>query len=339
MIKKYKMIFTFLLILLLISTVFTANTLAKDPVIKLKQQVSLYWDSSDSDDPIIPRDELKELNVTFDYSFNHGLSFSEGMYLNYVNYKDLGFTVSGKYPDGYYSKAKIELDIIDSPSWCHATFRHPQAVANLSPSFINKIPLYIILDEDAPAYEQGYLLVEAFIRSPPAINYISSYKKEFNLTFTTSFYPVIDVNLPDVNVKEIGPQESAEFPLEISNIGNDKTIVNIKVDSLPDGWAATVTDSLLLEKESSKKAQLSVKPPRDFGYKNEVGIVRLKLTPTRAYDMSEEGDDLTISFLIKSKGFSVEGGNLNFSILVIVFVLLLFLIVGFFLKKKTKNRI
>ncbi len=336
--KKFKFILVLFLVLLLFTPIVASNVIAKDSIIRLNQQVSLYWDTVDEKDPIIPRDDLKKLNVTFEYSFDHGLSFSEGLYLNYVNYKDFEFTQTKHSPEGAYSKAKIDLEILDMPSWCHATFRHAQAIANLSSLFVGKIPLYIILDDDAPAYEQGYIQVKAKIRSPPAISYFNVFEKVFNLTFTPSYYPIIDVNLPEVNVKEIEPYETAIFPLDISNLGNDKTIVTLEVENLPNDWKATVTDSIIIEKNSSKKAQLSIKPPRNFGYTDEVGILRLKVTPKRAYDTSQIGDSLTISFLIKNKGVSVEGDGLFSAISMIIIVIIIFLVAGLYIRKKIKSK-
>ena len=173
--------------------------------------------------------------------------------------------------------------------------------------------LYLIVNEDAPGYSQGYVEIEASFKNVPVAP-IRSYKHVFNLSFTPGYFPSINVDLPDVNTVEINPEEVAVFPIKVENLGNEETVVFFKVESLPDGWSATVTDEVLLGKNGSGEAKLVVKPSKDFGYHEEKGIVRVSAVPARALDISERGDEMMLTFLVKNRGFATPGFELIYFI-------------------------
>jgi hypothetical protein len=257
------------------------------------------------------------------------------MYLSYVNYKDFPFNKQpgqGR-PFGGYAKGKVLLEILESPSWCHAVFKSTWVNVNISKKYIMQTQLYMILDEDAPAFTTGYLLIKASIQdfSPAPIEGDS---KLFNLTFTPSYLPTIDVDLPEVNTVQIEPHQSAEFPIKITNTGNDQTLVYLKVENQPEDWSAVVTDQIYVKENSIKTAYLSIKPPRDFGYREDIGIVRVSVTPTRALDPSQAGDEISLSFLVQSKGFFAEGAGLFNIIWILLFLIIIIFIIRFFIRKK-----
>jgi hypothetical protein len=310
------------------------NSNAEESIWNLNHNLFLRWEASENQNPIVPRDEVKRLNITVEYSFSHGIGLSEGMYLNYINYLNL----IG--PSNTYSrsvKVKIRLEIIEKSDWVHAVFRYPIVTVNLSPKYITQMPLYLLIDEDAPAYSQGYLLIKASNFEFSSGFEISSDEKIFNLSFQPSYYPSISVNLPDVNTVQIAPHETATFQIEINNLGNDQTRVTLRAES-PQGWKATVTDEVLILKNETKSAILSIRPPLEFGYHEDVGIVRLLLSPARAFDLSEKGDNVTLNFLVQSKGFFIEGQGLFSFIWIVLLLIIIIFIVRIILIKKLKNR-
>lgn len=314
------MIITLLFFSSLICATFTITSKAALPI-RISQNIDLEWGNAEEENiPIIPRDELRIINVTITYTFSHGLPFSEGMYVNYTD-------------EGLY--AKIKLDVVGTPDWCYAAFRYPNAVAKItSKTYVTQMPLYIILDEDAPAYEQGVIKVKAKVYTFPAATFISGIEKIEELSFQPAYNPIISVDLPDVNTKQIRPRETANFPIKITNIGNDQTVVSLKVESLPKGWSAVVTDEVLLDKEESYTATLTISPPKDIGYREDLGIIRISLIPSRAYDQLEVGDEMSLSFLVQSKGFFAEGQG-TFSIFgIIIFLAIIIIFIRFIIKRK-----
>jgi hypothetical protein len=340
MTKKFKntklvMIFFILFIGLFVSIFSLTSSAQEEPFeIRLKSELKVDWAIPDVEIPIVPRNEMKILNVTVEYSLTYGLNYSKGMYLSYVNYKDFPFYEHpSKRPSGGYAKGKVRLEILESPSWCHAVFKSSYVSVNISKRYITQTQLYMVLDEDAPAYADGHLLIRASIQdlfpSP-----IQGFSKLFNLTFTPSYLPIIDVDLIGINTKRIEPHQSAEFPIRISNLGNDQTLVFINVSNLPEGWNAIVTDQVFIKENGVKTVFLSIKPPRDFGFREELGMVRVSVTPTRALDPSQKGEEVALSFLVQSKGFFAEGESLFTIIWIVLLIIIIVLIVRYLLIKK-----
>jgi hypothetical protein len=326
------MIITLLFFSILICATFTINSKA-EPLVRLVQDVELEWENPEEENiPIIPRDELRIINVTITYTFNYGLAFSEGMYLNYINYEDIHKAIAT--PFGEESYGRIKLEVVETPDWCYAAFRYPIVAVNITSKYVTQMPLYIIIDEDAPAFEQGVIKVKANIDLFPTVKYIIGVEKIEELSFQPAYNPIISVDLPDVNTKQIRPRETANFPIKITNIGNDQTVVSLKVESIPKGWSAVVTDEVLLDKEESYTATLTISPPKDIGYREDLGIIRISLTPSRAYDQLEVGDEMSLSFLVQSKGFFAEGQG-TFSIFgIIIFLAIIIIFLRLIVKRK-----
>ena len=338
--KKIKSIIIIFTLLLLFSTLFNIINIQTAKAVlpvNLKQDIELSW-AGEADDPIIPRDEMKQINVTVSYSFKYAYAFSYGAYLNYISYNKYGFDDTRYEPNGSSAKGRITLKITNTPDWCHATFRYPVASVNVSTYYETIMPLYIIVDEDAPAYTPGYIEIEAKIGSFPTAPFVEGEKEVFNLTFTPSYNPSISVDLPDINTKQIAPHETATFPIRVSNLGNDQTIVTLRVDSLPDDWTATVTDSLVLPENGFATATINIRPPKQFGYREDVGIVHVSVTPARFNDLNETGDPLKVSFLVQSKGFMAEGrGVMRMLLLIPLFIAFLFVLR--FIIRKIKDKL
>ena len=323
-------------LLLFSSLLTTSNTLDSkaDPIIKLVQNIEIEWENSEIENiPIIPRDELRIINVTITYTMDHGLPFSEGMYLNYINYEDIsgGNAFSGE------SLGRVILQVVETPEWCHATFRRPILPVNITSKYIAQMPLYILIDEDAPAYEIGDIKVKAQIKPFPTVPYITGDEKIEVLSFQPAYNPIISVDLPDINTKQIEPSKTANFPIKITNIGNDQTVVKLKVESIPSGWSATLTNEIILDKEESNTAYLSIITPKDFGYREDLGIVRISLTPVRALNESEVGDELSLSFLVQSKGFFMEGQGIFTFVIIIILLVFIVLVIRFIARRKFKD--
>lgn len=323
-------------LLLFTSLICTTCTMSSkaEPLIRLVQNLEIEWENAEEENiPIIPRDELRIINITITYTFDHGLALSEGFYLNYLNYED----IQGGTPFNVSSLGRVKLEVLETPDWCYAAFRYSIVPVNISSIYVTQMPLYIIIDEDAPAYDQGVIRVKAEIKPFPTVPFITGDSAIEELAFQPSYNPRISVDLPDVNTKQIEPRETAKFPIKITNIGNDQTVVKLKVESRPSGWSATVTNEIILDKEESTTAYLSIKSPKDFGYREDVGIVRISLTPVRALNESELGDEVTLSFLVQSRGFLMEGQGIVPFIFIIILLIVIFLVIRSIARRKFKD--
>ncbi len=321
--KSHRFLYTIFILQFLFLSIFSTQiqiSSAEDAsLVKLQSQVLLYWSGEEVSDPVVPRDEIKTVNVTVEYSLKYGAyGFAEGIYENYK---------------GKGAMAMVYLKILETSPGCHVVLRSEIVYLNISDQSFFDVPLYIVVDEDAPAFTQGYILIEAKTTGLHKSAPVQTDSRIVNLTFTPSYLPYINIDLPDVNTAQISPNEQAVFPIKITNLGNAKTTVILKVGNLPKGWKATVTDEVFLDEFETGSATLVIRPPRDFGYHDDAGVVSISLTPARTYNISEKGDPISLSFLVKSKGFFAEGKGLFQFVWILIILIIVIFIIRFIVKK------
>jgi len=276
----------------------TSSTLAESPI-QMASRIDVAWDIAETQQPIIPRDEIKMLNLSVNYTIDMGKYFAEGFYANYLNATNAR---------GDHAIARIQLDIVESSPLCFAAVKSNSVYVNFSKNVKTSAILYVTINEDAPAFGSGYIQIKAsigLIQFTP----IEGYSSIFNLTFTPAYFPYIGVNLPKDNAKEVNPMEQAVFPIELENLGNARTKVFFEVVNLSSDWVAVVTDEITLNETqgSTGIAYLTVRVPKDIGYRDEKKIIRVAITPARAEDISDKGDEIYVTFIIKNKGLSTPG--------------------------------
>jgi len=302
----------FLLVLIVSSTSFSES--AETPY-RASVVIELDWADGYTATPIAPRDEIAVLDLKVTMNVETGVTFGAGLLEGYSS-----------------SQALIDLMIIDYPSWCSVTLDKTLLMTNISEKEEVFCKLFIHVDENAPAYEEGIIKFEVNIGK---LGLIKGSSKVFNLSFMPSFYPLIKTELPESNSKRINPTSEAVFPIEIQNVGNAETKVLIEIIDIPDGWTATVTDSIAIGEEKGSKvmAYLTVHPSRDFGYHYEEAVVSLKITPAFASDLNITGNPSYANFIVQARGFSSIGMEV-YLILFAIIVIVLFTIIRIVRKRK-----
>jgi hypothetical protein len=152
----------------------------------------------------------------------------------------------------------------------------------------------------------GYIKIKA---TAEKTGIIEGYEDEFTLSFIPAYNALISHSLPETNSKEIGPMDTATFPITIANLGNARTVVLLNIVSAPKDWIAMITSQLILEEEagSTATAYLIIKPPKGFGYHNDEQTIKISMQPVKADDYSKKGDITYETFLVQSRGFSTPG--------------------------------
>ena len=308
MIKNIKFILLTGLALLVISSLyFTPLTSANDPIYNAEVIVDLKWSDELTDAPIVPRDEIVELKLTVTLEIKTGLTFGQGLL------------------DGYEgSIALIDLFIEDHPSWCYATLKSDLLMTNVTNEAEASTYLYLTLDENAPAYANGYIKIRVVVSD---LGLIKGDDKTFNLLFKPAYLPIIKINLPEANTKRINPSTKAIFPIEIENAGNSRTKVFFELEDIPEGWTATITDSIILEeaKGSKQTVYLTVIPSKAIGYHYDDAILNVKITPTLADDKEQKGTPIFASFIVQNRGFSSAGMEF-YSLIFVIIILIIFIL-------------
>jgi hypothetical protein len=253
----------------------------------LHSNIDIIWGNNIAK-PVIPRDELRQLNLTVNYKVDWGRDFAYGALKTYQNKLVL-----------------VDLQVTEFSPWCIATLSVTTLLIPISWGVTNSsVALNVQLKENAPAFGGGYVKILAKTRTQGVIE---GFEKVFTLEFTPGYLPRINVNLPEGTAKNINPAESAIFPIEINNLGNARTTVFLTVEDIPDGWTAVVDNDITLEENGQSSATLTVKPPRDFGFHDDRKAIMVKLTPARVENITELGKPSYVTVVVQSRGFFTPG--------------------------------
>jgi hypothetical protein len=280
---------TIILLILLVSLFAVSIPVIAIPT--LNSNIDVVWGEKDTVKPVVPRDEIRKLNLTVKYKVDWGGDFAYGAL---IAYSEIGIN------------ALINLKVTDHSPWCTANLGSDVVPTLLTTGLTHSsVFLNLQLRDDAPAFGEGYVKIRA---SVPIMGFIGGFEKEFTLDFVAGYLPRINVNLPEGTTKNIGPMDSAVFPIEVSNMGNARTTVFFKIENIPKGWNAAVTDDITLDESEGKfTAYLTVKPPKEFGYHYDKKSIMIKLTPARAEDLTNLGEPLYVTVIVQSVGFSTPG--------------------------------
>ena len=322
MFNKIKITFILGILLTSIFISFTAQTTAKSP--NCYVTFDLKWSDEDIlSEPIAPRGEIVQFDVTAIINIETDRSTGAGILEAYMS-------------AGY--ETLLDINITETSPWCHATLKSNLLTTNVSRREEATTTLFLYVDEDAPAYEIGVVKIRLGIRN---LGLVQGGEKTFNLTFKPAFYPIIKTNLPEINTIRTRPTSQVEFPIEIENAGNADTKVFFEVSDVPDGWSATVTDYIILDKEIGTKgvAYLSVKPTHGMGYHHNEAILTVKITPAFAENESITGKSFYANFIIKNRGFSSSGAEFYFPIALIIFIVIIILIWVRIRRKKIEKNV
>jgi hypothetical protein len=276
--------------ILFLSTIFTMvpSTQAAG-LFNLSSLVNVQW--AENGKPVVPRGEVRQLQLNVSYTTTRG-AFGR---LALAAYQGRQITVN--------------MEITSVPDWCTASLSTSTLafVVPASPgAYIEQTTLLSLsVSDQAPAFDLGSISIKA---TAMKAGLISGFTKEFSLTFTPGYKPLIKPTIT-TNTKEIGPLDTATFPIQIENQGNARTIVTITVSNMPKDWNAIVTSPIILEEGSgsTNTAYLTIKPPKGFGYHYEEETINILLTPAQYDNQSNKGEPIPLSFLVQSRGFSTPG--------------------------------
>lgn len=286
MAKFIKSTVSIIFLLVLLANLFAVSS-PVNAVSTMHSNIDIVW-GNNIVKPVIPRDELRQLNLTVNYKVDWGRDFAYGALQAYMNKLVL-----------------VDLQVTEFSPWCIATLSVTTLLIPISWGVSNStLALNVQLTENAPAFGEGYVKILA---STHKQGLIEGFEKEFTLEFTPGYLPRINVNLPEGTAKNINPTESAVFPIEISNLGNARTTVFFTIEDIPNGWTAVIDNDITLIENGQSSATLTVKPPRDFSFHYDRKSIMIKLTPARAENTTELGKPSFVTVLVQSRGFYTPG--------------------------------
>jgi hypothetical protein len=292
MTKKFKAVkASFLTGIVLVSVVFAVlPTASAGLIFNLQSALTVNWSTNSTEEPVVPRGQLRQIQLTITHTVTRG-ALGRGLLTFYTG-----------------RPVVINVQILETPTWVTATIAQGTLTTTIKPDETTTLTTSISLQvaDDAPAFAEGYIKLQATANKA---GFIEGFTQDFTLTFLPDYKPFIIPAYPETNTKQIGPMDTAVFPIQITNQGNARTVVFLKIVDVPADWNAIVTDQVILEEGegSTATAYLVIKPPKNFGYHNDEKTITISMQPIKYDDYTKKGEITTASFLVESRGFSTPG--------------------------------
>lgn len=321
--RTVKTTIVFGLLLVSIFAVFGSN--ASAGIVKVNSALQVTFDEEDTKQVVVPNTEF--IGIGIDVYFEiYGVG--------------AGWVADSSLLSE--SDSQVDLKVVSAPEWCTATITPPTVLLDLGTSFTNpkRATVFVSVDETAPAFTQGKIVVNAHSAKLDGLLFsITEKSLDIEIPFNVGYSPAISVNTPEGTFMEVGPMDTAEFRIDISNLGNAKTEVLCQVLGVPDGWSANIITNVVLgsavigsEGDTTQTIYFKIKPPYGFGYHNDRQQISVKLTPSYLWDPTLEGKEYQIDFVVQSRGFSTPGFELPLIAAAIIGIALIYKV-----KKKNKE--
>jgi hypothetical protein len=255
----------------------TANTIPH-PVnfFGLNSNVEISWDANQTEEPIIPRGELRTVLLKVSFWVTWGIF---GRLINYLL---------------KYTQVIITLSVVDKPEWCVGTISQGSLQCIIPPKEnsheIVHTQLAVQVADDAPAFELCPVTIQTTIEpkhGPFGIfTVMQGTTQVVNVTFTVAYKPLISFHLPQTDIIETPPLVQVELPIGITNLGNGRTTVENEVVNYPSDWIVVLPSQVILDVGEYKEINLSIIAPVNF---SGVETISLGFTPHSSENYSLVG--------------------------------------------------
>ncbi len=236
---------------------------------------------------------------------------------------------------------QIELKVVSTEDWCEASISNHLVQLTLGYTEPFQSTLIVTVTENAPAFAQGIVKISATSKEQPSLLFsIAEETFEFDVSFIIGYWSVVSYQMPKGTLMEVGPLDTADFEIEIENLGNGPTYVAIEIIDIPEGdWSINIASSVQLSSAvyggegTTKTVHLIVKPPYGFGFHNERENFKVKFTPYFLGRADLVGQEEIITFNVQNIGLS-PGAGYEIPLIVVVLVII---VVIFYLYKWRKK--
>ncbi|MEF8879778.1 MAG: hypothetical protein V5A64_05245 [Candidatus Thermoplasmatota archaeon] len=194
------------------------------------------------------------------------------------------------------SKAKIEINIAEIPDFCDEDetklSKNKIEIPISMEEKIATINLTIKIKEEATAFQKDSinLDINSNVVKDPYINFftlVNQTQTSEKIPITTGYTPKIDLQL--TKNKEIPPEQESIIPINITNQGNGKTTVSLKVMRHSQNFhnVSLSEDQIDVEQGKMETVYLNIIPVKDFA--NET--IEIRFTPSYGGDENVKGMD------------------------------------------------
>lgn len=330
--KKLSIVKTSIILVILLFSIFiiispvnsadetTTDLNQEGGLIAFNHVVNAYWtNQQNATMEIKPFTETRNYDITFSHSLSYG-PFGRSLYQVFYA--------------GQIVYMKVQIKSYPS-EWAQVT-AFTDTIQLKLPTFLSDVNQYqytiaISVDDRAPAFTRGTIVLGVSIE---ARGIIKSYDQDLQLAINPSYAPKLNV-IADIQSKIMGPMDIGTIPIKVTNLGNGESKVYFSVANIPVGWTVLVTDQVTLSPDQTETVYMTVKPPRSFGYHDDVNTFRIEYYPAWSTDPSIKGTTEQITVAIESRGISLIGGELVLPILILIIVIIIIL---FYYFKKIKQK-
>ncbi len=316
--KNFRSVKATLIMGLLLVSVFAALIPSVSAAPSLESYVNVLYDTTITNEPIYIRAAQKAINVNITYGVTSASIIP--LISTILLAMHLGRTV------------QIQVEAYEYPEWASVSVNQwPTATIQLEKEAY-PIILTLKVTEDAPAYGKGDIKLRITV---PKVGLINGIVTEVNIPFSVGYTPIVSPEVLGGESKIIGPMDTTVFPIELTNLGNARTRVQLEITHIPDGWSAIITNEVIIEEGEGSKATayLTVRPPRGVGYHDDSASIVIHYTPEMVEQSMFVGKAKSINVLVESRGISIIG--IEVIILpIIVIIVVLYLIYYYRFKKK-----
>ncbi|EMR73816.1 hypothetical protein MBGDN05_00292, partial [Thermoplasmatales archaeon SCGC AB-539-N05] len=216
--------------------------------------------------PILPVEMVKEIPITVSYLVT-GYYAEEIMKV----YEETNNTVF------------LDLYVEEKPEWCTVSILPPTLVMPTTTSLKTaNATLSVTVNENAFAFSESTIKIRVNVKG---IGAIQGGTFCHDVLFIPGYLPILGINTPDGTTELVTPGATANFDIEIENLGNAKTEVVFRVLNVPKDWSPNIISNTVLGSkvhgdDPKSTVQLVVQPPYSFGYHNEREVIQVSMTPS-----------------------------------------------------------
>ncbi|KYK34099.1 MAG: hypothetical protein AYK22_05690 [Thermoplasmatales archaeon SG8-52-3] len=238
---------------------------------------------------------------------------------------------------------QIELKVLETPDWCSASISNPLAQLALNQEEPYQSTLTVTVTEKAPAFTQGVIRIIATSKVQRGLLFnIIEETVEFDVSFIVGYWSAVSYELPNGTIAEIEPFDTADFIIDIQNLGNGPTYIEIEIKDISDEeWDIDIPSSVQLSSavydgESAKETfNLKIKPKKISDWNNERKIFKVKFFPSYLGRPDLTGQPETITFNVQKIGSLDEEEESDYNLLVILVAAVIVIIhLSIFLKRR-----
>lgn len=212
----------------------------------------------------------------------------------------------------YIPPTTVKLDINgDEPSWVTATLNKNELEMRPGQGEAQQVTLTVSVTEEAPYTQERELTLVAQTEEKPLWKQST---KTASIVYTPDFLYFVSAS-SEKSYAQTSPPGSYDFPVTVTNRGTYSVRFDFETRNVPDGWSVTPPNSLTVppaEKgENQREAMVTVTPPYQFGYHDEMGSFSVDVYTTPFPIGTGRTKIDSLNFQVRNRGFSTapNGGG------------------------------